>query len=100
MIRFHKADIQKRPFQPKDTINLKMKMIGLIALLILSIVLVIGIFLNHFITDTLEAQMGEQALSVAESVALNPDIAEAFKTQDPAAIIQPLVSPVQQSTAA
>lgn len=100
MIRFHKADIQKRPFQPKDTINLKMKMIGLIALLILSIVLVIGIFLNHFITDTLEAQMGEQALSVAESVALNPDIAAAFKTQDPAAIIQPLVSPVQQSTAA
>lgn len=98
MIQFHKADIQKRPFQPTKAVNLKMKMIGLIGFLILAIVLVIGIFLDYFITDTLETQLGEQALSVAESVALNPDIALAFETADPAAIIQPLVSPIQQST--
>lgn len=98
MIHFHEADIQKRPFQPKNKLNLKMKMIALIGLLILAIVLVIGIFLSTFITETLETQLGKQALSVAESVALNPDIALAFETDNPAAIIQPLVSPIQQST--
>lgn len=100
MIQFRKADIQKRSIPTKNVMNLKMKMIALIGLLILAIVLVIGIFLDYFITETLEAQLGEQALSVAESVALNPDIAQAFETADPAAIIQPLVSPIQQSTSA
>lgn len=98
MIQFHKSDIQRRSIPSKNTMNLKMKMIALIGLLILAIVLVVGIFLDYFITNTLEAQLGEQALSVAESVALNPDIAQAFETADPAAIIQPLVSPIQQST--
>jgi len=98
MIQFRKSDIQKRSLPATTTVNLKMKMIALIGLLILAVVLVIGIFLDYFITDALEAQLGEHALSVAESVALNPNIAQAFETADPAAIIQPLVSPIQQST--
>ena len=97
MIQFQKDDIEKRKFQPKNSLSLKMKMILLIGLLIIAIVAVMGIFLNYFVTDTLKSQLGEQALSVAESVALNPDIAAAFKEEDPASIIQPLVSPIQQS---
>ena len=98
MIQFKKTDIRKRLIQPSKSLNLKTTMILLIGLLILAVVIVMGVFLDYFITDTLETQLGEQALSVAESVALNPDIAQAFEENDPAAIIQPLVSPIQQST--
>ncbi|TWT25247.1 sensor histidine kinase [Planomicrobium sp. CPCC 101110] len=97
MIQFDSTDIQKQLIQPSSSLNLKATMILLIGSLILAVVLVMGVFLNYFMTDTLEAQLGEQALSVAESIALNPAIALAFSEDDPAAIIQPLVSPIQQS---
>ncbi|PSL41851.1 two-component system CitB family sensor kinase [Planomicrobium soli] len=100
MIQFQKEDIVKRALHPKRTLNLKSKMIGLIGLLIIAIIFFMGIFLHHFITDTLKTQLGDQALSVAESVAHNPAIAEAFRSNDPAAQIQPLVSPIQQATSA
>lgn len=98
MIRFQKADIRKRLVQPTKSLNLKTTMILLIGLLIMAIIIVMGVFLNYFVTETLETQLGKQALSVAESVALNPDIAEAFEQAEPEAIIQPLVSPILQST--
>lgn len=98
MIQFQKSDMRKRLMQPNNSLTLKKKMILLIGLLILAVLIVIGIFLDYFITDTLETQLGEQALSVAESIALNPDIAQAFEEPDPASIIQPLVSPIQQAT--
>lgn len=98
MIQFRKTDIQKRLSKPQNKLTLQKKMILLIGLLILAVVLVIGIFLNHFTTDALETQLGKQAMAVAESIALNPDIVEAFDEENPAAIIQPLVSPVQQAT--
>lgn len=41
----------------KNTLNLEMKLILLVGLLILTIVLVIGISLDYFITDTPEAQL-------------------------------------------
>lgn len=97
MIQFHENDIQKQLLQPKKYLNLKKKMILLIGLLIFAIVSVMGVFLNYFLEDTLKSQLGEQALSVAETVALNPAIGKAFKEEDPAATIQSLISPVQQS---
>ena len=98
MIRFQKADIRKRLIQPKKTMKLNTRMILLIGSLVAATVIVMGVFLHYFISDTLEVQLGEQALSVAESIALNPDIEEAFMEDDPASIIQPLVEPIQQST--
>ncbi|RNF38911.1 ATP-binding protein [Planococcus salinus] len=100
MIHFKKENIQNRSAKPDTAISLKMKMILLIGFLIFAIVIVIGIFLDYFVTDTLEMQMGERAMSVAESVALNPLIVEAFSEEDPAASIQPVVEPVRQATGA
>ncbi|WP_052131558.1 ATP-binding protein [Planococcus sp. CAU13] len=100
MIHFRESDIQDRMAAQSSRLTLKKRMILLIGLLISAVVLIMGIFLQYFITDTLETQLGEQALAVAESIALNPDIAEAFGEDDPASIIQPLVSPVQQATEA
>lgn len=98
MIQFRKSDIQKRLKQPNHKLTLQNKMILMIGLLIVAVVLVIGLFVSHFTADSLEVQLGEQAMAVAESIALNPEIADAFAEEDPAAVIQPLVSPVQQAT--
>src|SRR5690606_22833485 len=98
MIHFPKNGNKKRTEAPRNRLNLKMRMVLLIALLILTVVAVMGIFLHYFVTDTLKGQLGEQALALAESVALNPEIAEAFNEPDPASIIQPLISPLQKAT--
>lgn len=98
MIQFQKSDIQKRMKKPDNKLTLQKKMILMIGLLIIAVILVIGLFVNHFTADSLEVQLGEQAMAVADSIALNPEIAEAFADENPAAIIQPLVSPVQQAT--
>lgn len=95
--KFH----EKKPFVPsRSRLNLKMRMIGLIGFLVISTVFVIGLFLHYFLTDTLESQLGEQALGVAESIALNPDIGAAFDEEDPSSVIQPLVAPVLEATRA
>ncbi|MGB6779772.1 MAG: sensor histidine kinase [Planococcus citreus] len=86
--------------EPGRALSLKTKMVALIALLITAVLLVIGLFSNYFVRTVTEDQLGEQALSVAEAIALNPDIIEAFDAPDPAAVIQPLVTPVQQATEA
>lgn len=98
MIHFPKNGNKKRTEAPRNRLNLKMRMVLLIALLILTVVAVMGIFLHYFVTDNLKGQLGEQALALAESVALNPEIAEAFNEPDPASIIQPLISPLQKAT--
>lgn len=91
---------QKTAYKLQRRLSLKLKMTVLIGVLIIAITAVTGGFLNYFVTDTLKSQLGEQALGLAESIALNPNIAEAFKEPDPAAVIQPLISPIQQATKA
>jgi len=100
MIYFQKSDIKNPHIKPNVTVNLKMKMILLIGILIIAIVLVIGVFMNYFISDMLETQMGDRALGVAESVAHIPELANAFKDDNPAAIIGPIIAPIQEVTGA
>lgn len=82
----------------RRALSLKTKMIALIGLLLAAVLLVAGIFLNFFVSDVTEDQVGAQALSIAETIALNPQLIEAFDSPDPASIIQPLVSPIQEAT--
>lgn len=77
-----------------------MKMILLIGLLIVGVITVIGFFLHYFISDTLENQMGERALGVAESVAQIPEVREAFRNDDSQALIQSIVMPIKEATGA
>ncbi|WP_370569605.1 hypothetical protein [Sporosarcina sp. BP05] len=99
MINFQKSDINNPHIKPDVTVNLKMKMILLIGILIIAIVLVMGLFVGFFMSDTLETQMGERALSVAESVARIPELAKAFEDDDPASIIDPIIAPIQEALA-
>lgn len=100
MVRLRKVNTPEQIRQGSMRLGLKARMIGLIGLLIAAVLLVLGIFLHDFLTEALKEQVGEQALSVAESIALDPEIAAAFSESDPAAVIQPLVTPVQQATGA
>lgn len=100
MIYFQKSDIKTPHIKPNVTVNLKMKMILLIGILIIAIVLVIGLFIDYFMSDTLETQMGERALSVAESVAHIPELANAFGEENPALLIEPIITPIQEATGA
>ena len=98
MIRFRESDIKNPHIEPSLRVNLKMKMILLIGILIIAIIAVIGVFMNFFMSDALENEMGDRALGVAESVARIPALAEAFEHEDPASIINPIVAPILGAT--
>lgn len=98
MIRIRKEKLSNRKSQTKPFINLHMKMIGLIGALAIAIILLIGSFINFFVTDMLESQISERALNIAKSVALIPNISQAFETDNPSSIIQPIVQNIQSQT--
>lgn len=99
MFHFHKPN-NKRNLEPKATLSLKSKMIILISLLILGIFILLTWFLHSFISNTIEDQVGKRALSVAQSVANIPEISSAFELNHPASVIQEIVAPIQEETAA
>lgn len=86
--------------QPKTRFNLKVKMIALISILIIGIFIVFAFFIHSFISNTTKDQVGKRALSVAKTVANIPEIKEAFLLEDPAAVIQKIVKPIQEETEA
>lgn len=98
MIRIRREDLSIHRTNDRPFINLHLKMIGLIGALSVAIILLIGGFMSFFVTDTLETQIGERALSVAKSVAVIPEISQAFDSNDPSAIIQPIVQKIQAQT--
>lgn len=100
MLTHQKSELQNQHVRPNVKIKLKMKIILLISVLIVGVITVIGFFIHYFISDTLENQMGERALGVAESVAQIPEIREAFKSEDPSVFIQTIVTPIQEATGA
>ncbi|MFA1819754.1 ATP-binding protein [Virgibacillus oceani] len=87
------------PYQrnSKRFFNLNIKMIMLISVLIIGILLILGLFLNHFITKTIEDQIGNRALSVATSVASMEDIIHHVELDDPTGGIQEIVDPIRNT---
>jgi two-component system CitB family sensor kinase/CitB family two-component system sensor histidine kinase CitS len=100
MDQIHGVNNERHLNKPNVKLKLKMKMILLIGLLIIGMFLIMGVFLHDFFSDTLEMQLGERALSVAMSVSHIPELREAFNHEDPASIIQPLVTPIKEATGA
>ncbi|MFS0690592.1 sensor histidine kinase [Sporosarcina sp. 179-K 8C2 HS] len=100
MFQKHNRRDKNPHLKPNIIISFRMKMILLIGALIIAIISVIGLYIDHFISVTLKEEVGNRALSVAESVANIPELAEAFGHEDPASIINPLVAPIQKATKA
>ena len=95
---------KEKYWQPYDRkqhrfhLSIKWKMVLIICSLVISMLLLMGLFINKVYSDTLEDQLGKRALYVAKTVALIPAIRDAFAADDPAAIIQPIVEPIRQAT--
>ncbi|ARK28681.1 Sensor histidine kinase DcuS [Halalkalibacter krulwichiae] len=100
MTTLQTKDNMKLLKKPNVKLPLKLKMILLIGLLIIGMFSIMGVFLYYFFSHTLEDQLGERALSVAKSVAHIPELVDAFEHEDPASVIQPIVLPIQEATAA
>ena len=98
MIRIRREDLATHQIKNKPFINLHLKMIGLIGALSVTIILLIGAFMSFFVTDTLETQIGERALGLAKSIAVIPELSQAFESDDPSSIIQPIVQRIQAQT--
>lgn len=75
--------------------KLQTKLILLICLLILVVILLIGVLFEDILTDSVEEQIGQKALKVAETVALIPEIRNAFAEPEPWKTIQPIVEDIR-----
>ncbi|WP_202077341.1 ATP-binding protein [Caldalkalibacillus salinus] len=75
-------------------------MILLICGLLTGTTLLIGLFVNLIITETIEEQIGKRALNLAHAVALMPEIREAFEEENPSDRIQNIIEPIRQATGA
>lgn len=91
---------EKQNIRPRIRIKLKAKMIALISILIVGVFIIFALFLENFIEDTMEEQIGKRALGVATSVANIPELREAFQLENPAAVIQDIVAPIRKGTEA
>lgn len=52
----------------------------------------------YILSETVEEQIGKRALHVAKTVAAIPEIKEAFQTENPASIIQPIAEKIRIDT--
>lgn len=71
-----------------------------IAILILAVTSILAVCAYIIFSDSLENQVGQNALNVAKSVSEMPEIREAFEEDDPSAAIQPLAERIRESTGA
>ncbi|MFV2050359.1 sensor histidine kinase [Metabacillus litoralis] len=81
----------KRTNRPKLYIRIILFALSLILL----IVLLCSILYYHTLSKTVEQQISKRALHVATTIANMPEIHEAFDTEDPSRIIQPLVEKIR-----
>ncbi|WP_344953815.1 sensor histidine kinase [Zobellella aerophila] len=72
----------------------------LVGTLVVATLLVQGAYLNHRQGQIITEQMGLRAMMVAQTVALMPELIQAFDTPDPARVIQPLAEQVRIATGA
>ncbi|WP_248928129.1 ATP-binding protein [Paenibacillus hamazuiensis] len=78
--------------------KLQTKLILIICSLLALVIVSLGGIYYYVITSTLEEQIGQRALKVAETVAVMPEIRKAFYSPDPPSIIQPIAEAVREKT--
>ncbi|WP_090743849.1 ATP-binding protein [Mesobacillus persicus] len=91
---------KKRGLYPKVRFTLRLKMIALMTLLIFGVFSIFVVFLNQFISNIIEDQVGKRALNLAHSISYMPEIKEAFHLEDPSSVIQAIVNPIKETTGA
>ncbi|HEY9570081.1 MAG TPA: sensor histidine kinase [Metalysinibacillus sp.] len=82
----------------KLTFNRKLTLVMTIFVVFVGMLLTTVVY--TFMKDVVKNQTGDRALAVAESVAHIPSVRAAFDSDDPTAIIQPIVMPIMEATGA
>ncbi|WP_026575350.1 ATP-binding protein [Bacillus sp. UNC438CL73TsuS30] len=70
-------------------------MLGM-SILIISLGIILEYTFTNIMETKLKTEMGDQALSLAQSISNMPTIKEAFSAKNPAAIIQPIVEKIRK----
>src|SRR3954469_9865874 len=70
-------------------------MLGICTLIILMGGIFEVIFIN-ILENNLKQETGEKALSVAQTISLLPEIKQAFRTENPSVIIQPIAKKIRR----
>ncbi|WP_227939671.1 ATP-binding protein [Alkalihalobacillus deserti] len=83
---------------PTYRFTLLTKMIVLICALIILMLVFLGMYTNTKYSETLVEQIGIRALNVAQSVSEIPEVKEAFFTEHPSEIIQPIAEAIRIKT--
>ncbi|MCD8513124.1 MAG: hypothetical protein LRY63_07030 [Nitrincola sp.] len=81
-------------------LSIRTQLLFLVGALLALILGMQGIYLNLSKADLLSEQIGMRALSVAKTVAVIPELIDAFDKENPAAIIQPIAERVRKETGA
>lgn len=98
----YRKGINREQLQMKKRkgVSLQTKIIVLIVAIIMTIILVLtGLFAKMEYEQT-QNNMGTLALQVANTVSLMPSLRDAFKEDDPSAVIQPLIEKVRKDVGA
>lgn len=72
----------------------------MILALLFTVLFSIGLIFTHLYSTSVEEQMGERALNVAQSVAKMPAIIDAIQSENPSETIQPIVEDLRAQTGA
>lgn len=101
MAQLSRDYMKKYISRPHAKLSLMLKMTLLIAFLTISVLGVSGIFFYQLLGNSLEEQIGDQALSVSRSVAAMPDLAETLETTTPErGAVQEMIAPVLDASEA
>lgn len=101
MAQLSRDYMKKYISRPHAKLSLMLKMTLLIAFLTISVLGVSGIFFYQLLGNSLEEQIGDQALSVSRSVAAMPDLAETLETTTPErGAVQEMIAPVLEASEA
>lgn len=74
------------------------KLMLIICSLLLGVIVILGITFELMLADALEKEIGRRALDTAKTVAQMEEIKQAFYTEDPAKIINPIAEKIRVST--
>ncbi len=82
----------------KKSLQSRIFLIG--AVFVSLVAIIIGISFYFIVSDAVEQQVGERALSIAKTTAERPDILAGFQSENPTEILQPIATVIKEKTGA
>lgn len=84
----------------QSSLTLRGKIILLVVILLAAVMTLVSLLFHQMVTATIEEEHGRNALNLAKTVATIPAIREAFATEEPSRIIQPIAEAIRLQTGA